>query len=85
MSEFRAALKLCGLSQQDAARITQASFSSIDKWSRGLGTPPQAVWEHLAAYWQAVERSAAGKPDRDAGIRLQGEALARLRSGLPAA
>lgn len=51
---FKAALGVCGLSQQEAADFLQVALPTIKDWSRGAAAPPLGVWRQLASLYDQI-------------------------------
>lgn len=58
MTTYKAALSICGLSQQEAAIVHGVSIASVKDWCRGRSTPPVGVWEQLSALYGRIENAA---------------------------
>lgn len=58
MTTYKAALAICGLSQQEAAAFHTVSLASVKHWCRGRSTPPVGVWEQLADLYRRIEDAA---------------------------
>lgn len=58
MTTFRAALSICGLSQQEAADYIDVRLDTVKSWSSGRGNPPEGVWRTLADLYRRIEDAA---------------------------
>ncbi|WP_194094617.1 helix-turn-helix transcriptional regulator [Marivivens aquimaris] len=58
MTTFKAALGICGLSQQEAADFLDVSVQTVKNWSRGKGDPSLGVWISLADLYAGIEDEA---------------------------
>ena len=58
MTTFKAAIAICGLSQQESAEFLGVSVQSVKDWSRGRSTPPIGVWQMLADLYGRIEEAA---------------------------
>ena len=58
MTTYKAALSICGLSQQEAAVFHSVSLASVKDWCRGRSTPPIGVWDQLADLYERIEAAA---------------------------
>lgn len=76
MTPFKAALGMCGLSRQEAAKFLGVSESSVDKWSRGAQRVPEGVWNEIGGLWATIKDGDLnyGGVDTSASV----EALSRI-------
>lgn len=58
MTTFAASIRLCGLSQQEAAEFLGVRVDTIKSWSAGRNPVPQGVWQMLADLWRRIEDAA---------------------------
>ena len=58
MTTFKAAIAICGLSQQEAAEFLGVSIQSVKDWSRGRSAPPIGVWSMMAQLYARIEDAA---------------------------
>lgn len=58
MTTYKAALAICGLSQQEAAAFHGVSLASVKDWCRGKGAPPSGVWVDLSDLYRRIEDAA---------------------------
>lgn len=63
MTIFKAALSVCGLSQVDAARITDKSLDTIKSYCNGRIVPPGSVWRQLAILFDQVVQTSENALD----------------------
>ena len=58
MTTFAAAIRLCGLSQQQAADFFDVRLDTLKSWSSGRNPAPAGVWAMLADLWRRIEDAA---------------------------
>lgn len=58
MTTLKAAIAICGLSQQEAAEFLGVSIQSVKDWSRGRSAPPIGVWIMLSDLYTRIENAA---------------------------
>lgn len=58
MTTFAAALRLCGLSHQEAADFFDVRLDTVKSWSAGRNPVPTGVWGMLADLWRRIEDAA---------------------------
>lgn len=63
MTTFASALRLCGLSQQEAADFFDVRLDTVKSWSAGRNPVPAGVWDMLAGLWRRIEDAADGATD----------------------
>lgn len=51
---FFHALKICGLSNQEAAEYFKSDIGTVKKWSSGHRPVPNGVWAELATLYQHI-------------------------------
>ena len=55
---FSAAIRLCGLSQSEAAEFLGVRLDTVKSWSAGRNRVPHGVWQMLADLWRRIEDAA---------------------------
>lgn len=55
MTTFAASLRLCGLSQGEAADFLGVRLDTVKSWSAGRNPVPEGVWTMLADLWRRIE------------------------------
>jgi len=60
---FKAALGVCGLSQQEAADFLGVALPTIKDWCRGSFAPPTGVWQMLAGLYDQIDNAAQSALD----------------------
>lgn len=68
MTLFAAALRLCGLSQQEAADFFLVRLDTVKSWSAGRNRVPDGAWSQLRNLYRQQRRAA------DEALQLLGEA-----------
>lgn len=63
MTTFKAALSVCGLTQQEAADFLGVQLNNVKKWSNGTLNPPLGVWQMLASLFEQIQDAADGAAD----------------------
>lgn len=63
MATFASAIRLCGLSQREAAEVLDVSIDTVKSWCSGRANPPLGVWRFLALLFRQIERAADGAAD----------------------
>ena len=58
MTTFASALRLCGLSQQEAAAFFDVRLDTVKSWSANRNPVPDGVWQMLADLWRRIEDAA---------------------------
>ncbi len=58
MTTFASALRICGLSQQEAADYFDVRLDTVKSWSAGRNPVPSGIWDMLAALWRRIEDAA---------------------------
>jgi hypothetical protein len=58
MTTYKAAIAICGLSQQEAANFHNVSIASVKGWCRGRSAPPIGAWQQLADLFLRIEAAA---------------------------
>lgn len=58
MTTFASALRLCGLSQSEAADFFGVRLDTVKSWSAGRNPIPNGVWQMLADLWRRIEDAA---------------------------
>lgn len=58
MTTFASALRICGLSLQEAADYFDVRLDTVKSWSAGRNPAPDGVWMMLADLWQRIENAA---------------------------
>ena len=74
MTTFKAAIYLCGLSQQGAAEYLGVSLASVKDWCRGKGAPPFGVWVMMADLFGRIQDAGEGTAEK-----IEPEAMDRLK------
>ena len=85
MTTFASALRLCGLSQQEAADFFDVRLDTVKSWSAGRNPVPDGVWHMLADLWRRIEDAADSASADDAIIdgRARANVSADDMDGLP--
>lgn len=60
MTTFGQAIKICGLSRDEAAYFLDVSVSDIDSWCVGVAQPPIEIWGQLASLFGQILDGAFG-------------------------
>src|SRR6185312_13798541 len=63
MSTFKSAIRLCGLSQQEAANFLDARLDTVKSWCAGRANPPAGVWTLLSGLFRQIEEAADNAAD----------------------
>ena len=61
MTPFAAALRLCGLSQPEAAAYLNSRIDTVKKWGQGSNPAPEGVMRELADLQGRIVRAARGE------------------------
>lgn len=66
MTTFASAIRLCGLSQPEAAEFFGVRIDTVKSWSAGRNPVPAGVWDMLADLWRRIENAADNASDHPA-------------------
>lgn len=77
---MRAARRILGLSQLEAAHVIGCSYNTYSSWERGLSTPGPVRLRRAAAQFIRSADEALDAAATDAGERLHGDEPPRSRS-----
>ncbi|TMV77769.1 hypothetical protein FGG78_27035 [Thioclava sp. BHET1] len=81
MTTFKAALAICGLSEEDAAQYLDQPLDRVQAWHSGAATPPRDIWGRLAVLYGRIEDAATSASDElEAEMIESGRLNARLRN-----
>ena len=58
MTTFASVIRLCGLSQREAADFLGVRLDTVTAWSSGRRPVPPGVWDMLADLWRRIEDAA---------------------------
>lgn len=58
MTTFASAIRLCGLSQAEAADFLDVRLDTVKSWSASRNPVPPVVWQMLADLWRRIEDAA---------------------------
>lgn len=77
---FSAALKLCGLSHNEAAEYLEVRPDTVHNWSVGRRAVPGGVWDQLAELFDDIYRESEDSAGRNlpGSAALTAQAVARI-------